>query len=81
LANTSRFAITENDLSGPVETMRLRQMLDLDQSGQKFDNITLTDLIWTDEELFGDEWFDFSARNEENDFWSEVLEENLLTLK
>ena len=75
--NESRFTFTDNYLSGLAETMRQRQMLDLDQSGQKPDLVSFTDLIWSDDELFGDEWMDFSESAEEGDFWSEVFDEDL----
>ena len=67
-----------------AKTTRQRQMLDVDQlrsSGQKSDNVTFTDLVWVDNDLFADEWFDFSEKQEESDFWSDVLEEDLLLLK
>ena len=69
--------------SALTETIRQRQMLDLDQlrnASQKSDGITFTELIWADDELFEDEWLDFS-KPEESDFWSGAFEENLLTLK
>ena len=61
--------------------MRQRQMLDLDQSGQKPDLVSFTDLIWSDDELFDDEWMNFSESAEEGDFWSDVFDEDLLALK
>ena len=70
----------ENYLSDLAETMRLRQMLDLDQlrsSGQKSDSVTFTDLVWADDELFADEWLDFSE-TETSDFWSDAFEDELL---
>jgi len=33
------------------------------------------------DELFGDEWFDFSEQPSKDDFWGEVFEEGLLTLR
>ena len=61
-----------------AEIMRQRQMLDLDQSGQKAESITFPELLW-DGELFGDEWLDFTEP-ETSDFWSGVFEEELLVL-
>ncbi|MCL2303772.1 MAG: hypothetical protein FWC43_00350 [Planctomycetaceae bacterium] len=73
----------ENYLADLAETMRQRQMLDLDQlrsSGQKADNIAFSDLVWADDDIFGDEWINFSEP-EESDFWNEVFENDLLLLK
>jgi len=70
----------ENYLADLAETMRQRQMLDLDQSGPKANNTTFTDLIWTDDDLFDDSWLDFSEPAEA-DFWSEAFENDLLLLK
>ncbi len=70
----------ESYLADLTETMRQRQMLDLDQSGQKSESVSFTDLIWSDDELFENKWFDF-AEPEETDFWCEVLEDDLLVLK
>ena len=72
----------ENDLADLTETMRQRQMLDLDQqrsSGQKSDGVTFPDLVWADDALFGDEWIPFTDP-ETDDFWNEMFEEVLLTL-
>jgi len=77
---TSESRFTEDYLSDLMEIMRQRQMLDLDQSGQKADSIAFTELIWSDDDLFGDEWHDFSEP-EKADFWSETLENDLLLLK
>jgi len=44
---TSESRFTEDYLSDLMEIMRQRQMLDLDQSGQKSDSVTFTDLIWS----------------------------------
>ncbi|GEM_PF-2062244 len=66
----------EIDDPGLAETMRQRQMLDLDQSGQKFDRIAVTELVWSDDEMFDEEWFDFSVKR--SDFWNDVFENNLL---
>ena len=78
----SRFTFSESYLAEIVETMRQRQMLDLDgrNSGQA-DNTSFTDIIWEDEELFGDEWMDFSVQEEKGDFWNEIFEDDLLLLK
>ena len=72
----SRFTITESYLSEITETMRQRQMLDLDgrSSGQS-DNATFADLIWSDDDLFDNEWMDFSEQSPEADLWSEVFDE------
>jgi hypothetical protein len=43
-------------------------------------SVTFTDLVWEDDDLFGDAWFNFSEP-EENDFWSEAFDEDLLLLK
>ena len=58
------------------------QMLDLDgrNSGQT-DHASFTDMIWSDDDLFGDEWMDFSEQTEEDDFWNDVFEEELLVLR
>jgi len=40
--------------------------------------IAFTDLIWSDGDLFSDEWMDFSQPQKENDFWNTVLEDDLL---
>ena len=64
-----------------TEIMRQRQMLDLDRSrfsGQKFDDATFIDWVWSEEKLFGDEWIDFSEQKT-SDFWSEVFEDDLDT--
>jgi len=76
--NESRFTITESYLAELAETMRQRQMLDLDgrNSGQT-DNATFTDLIWSDDELFGDEWIDFTEQTAKDDFWNEIFDEDL----
>ena len=63
--NESRFTITESYLAELAATMRQRQMLDLDQSGQKSDRVAVTDIIWSDGELFDDEWFDFTQPEED----------------
>ena len=76
------YALSENrignDLADLTEIMRRRQMLDLDQSGQKSESVTFPELVW-DGELFGDEWLDFTEP-ETSDFWSGVFEEELLVL-
>jgi len=82
--NESRFTITEDYLTTLTETMRQRPMLDLDgRNPGQTDNTTFTDLIWSDGDLFGDEWMDFSEQSVETDFWSEVFEEDnlLVSLK
>ncbi|MCL2305342.1 MAG: hypothetical protein FWC43_08375, partial [Planctomycetaceae bacterium] len=64
----------------PEETAKatcLRQMLDLDQSqnfGQKSNEVA--DVIFADDELFADEWFDFAGKR--SDFWDNVFEDDLL---
>ena len=63
--NESRFTITDSYLAELAATMRQRQMLDLDQSGQKPDRVAVTDIIWSDGELFDDEWFDFTQPEED----------------
>ena len=80
--NESRFTFTESYLSEIAETMRQRQMVDLDgrNSGQA-DIAAFTDLIWADDELFDHEWMDFSEKTEIADFWSDVFEEELLALR
>ena len=73
----------QNYLADLTETMRQRQMLDLDQlrsSGQKADSVTFSDLVWADDDIFADEWINFSEP-EESDFWSEAFEDDLLLLK
>jgi len=73
--NESRFTITENYLSELAETMRQRQMLDLDgRSSGQIDSVSFTDMIWSDGDLFDDEWVDFSEQSEETDFWGELFE-------
>ena len=69
----------ENYLADLTETMRQRQMLDLDQPREKTDSVTFTDLVWSDDDLFGDKWIGFSEQ-EESDFWSDAFDEELLTL-
>jgi hypothetical protein len=72
----------ENYLADLTETMRQRQMLDLDQlRSSEQAPVSLTDLIWADDELFNDEWFDFAGQERESDFWDEVFEGDLLLLK
>ena len=74
----------ENYLADLAETMRQRQMLDLDQlrsSGQKADNVTFTDLVWSDDDLFDAEWIGVSEQPEEGDFWDEIFEDDLVLLK
>ena len=39
---------------------------------------TFADLIWSDENLFGDDWMDFSEQSTEADLWSEIFEDNML---
>ena len=75
-------AASVNFRSEVTETMRLRQMLDLDgrDALQKSAGVAFTDFLWSDGDLFGDEWFDFSAEEKETDFWSGVFEEELLAL-
>jgi hypothetical protein len=80
----SRFSFTDSYLAGLAETMRQRQMLDLDQSGsfgQKSDSVSFADLVWADDDLFGDEWLDFSEQKDESDFWDDVFESDLSLLK
>jgi len=75
--------LTEDYLSDLMEIMRQRQMLDLDQlrgAGKKSDSVAFADLIWADDELFGDEWLDFSDQDETG-FWNEAFENDLLLLK
>ena len=62
---------------GLTMLIRKRQMLDLDQSGQKPDLVSFTDLIWADDELFDHEWLGLSEQQDETDFWSEVFDEDL----
>jgi len=76
-------SVSENrldSLSELAETMRLRQMLDLDQSqhSEQTESVPFTDLIWSDDEWFGNEWLDFSPAEKETDFWSEFLKEDWL---
>jgi len=74
----------ENYLADLAETMRQRQMLDLDQlrsSGQKADNVTFTDLVWSDDDLFDAEWIGVSEQPEEGDFWDGIFEDDLVLLK
>jgi len=74
--NESRFTFTESHLSELTETMRHRQMLDLDgRNSSQGDSAAFTDLIWSDGDLFGDDWMDFSEQSTEADFWSEVFDE------
>ena len=47
---------------------------------EKLGFIPFSDLIWADDELFENEWFD-STEPEETDFWSEAFENDLLLLK
>ncbi|MCL2305111.1 MAG: fibronectin type III domain-containing protein [Planctomycetaceae bacterium] len=78
LPNGNRIVFAEYTTT---ETMRLRQMLDLDHSqnlGQKTNDVT--DVILSDDELFEDEWFDFAEPTKANDFWSNVFENELLSL-
>jgi len=73
----------ENYLTDLTEIMRQRQMLDLDQlqgSGQKTDSITFTDLVWSDDDIFADEWIDFSEPEVES-VWNDVFADDLLTLQ
>lgn len=80
--NESRFAFMESyNLSELTEIMRQRQMYDLDgrNSGQT-ENLTFADQIWSDDELYGDEWVDFSEKLEEPDIWSDVFDDDLLAL-
>ncbi|MCL2304676.1 MAG: alkaline phosphatase [Planctomycetaceae bacterium] len=73
-AGKSRIEFTDESAS---ETMRLRQMLDLDQSGNfGLKSGRVADMVFAEDELFDDEWFDFSE--ERSDFWSEVFEDELL---
>ena len=65
-------------LSDLMEIMRQRQMLDLDQTGQKVESVTFTELIWDDGEIFDDEWLDFSEQPEEADFWSGLFDDDPL---
>lgn len=63
--------------TAPAETMRLRLMLDLDQSrtqNRESDRVRFSEQIWTEEGWFGHDGFDFSGGREETDFWSEILE-------
>ena len=79
----NRFTITGSYLAELTETMRQRQMLDLDgrSSGQTDNAASFADMIWSDDGPFGDEWMGLSDQQEEADFWSEVFEEELLTLR
>ena len=76
LPNESRMEFVEENTT---ETMRLRQMLDLDQRNFGQQSNRVTDAIFADDELFEDEWFDFSE--ERSDFWNDVFENELLSLK
>ncbi len=61
--------------------MRLRQMLDLDQSQKKSETTAFSELIWADDELFEKEWLGLVKPQEKADFWSEVFVETLLPLE
>ena len=79
---TSRFS--DNYLSDLMETMRQRQMLDLDQSansGQKSESIAFSELVWSDDDLLDTDWIGPLEKAGKTDFWSEVLEDDLILLK
>jgi len=78
---TSRFSFTDSYLADLTETMRQRQMLDLDQSGQKSESVPFTELIWSDDDLFDAEWTGFAEQPEESDFWDGIFENDLVLLK
>jgi hypothetical protein len=78
---SSRFSLAESYLSDLAEIMRQRQMLDLDQSGQKAESVPFTELIWATDDLFDADWTGLSEEPEDADFWGEVFENDLLTLK
>ena len=63
LTSESRFSFTDSYLTGLAETMRQRQMLDLDQSGgleQK--SVSFEDLLWGDDEMFETNWIGLSEQ-------------------
>ena len=81
LTSESRFSFTDSYLTGLAETMRQRQMLDLDQSGglgQK--SVSFEELLWGDDEMFETNWTGLSEQPEETDFWDEVFQNDLLPI-
>jgi len=62
-------------------TMRQRQMLDLDQSGQKSKSVPVAALTWEGDELFDTEWIRLSEESKESDFWGGIFDDDLLGLK
>jgi len=68
----------EHQFNLPTHTVQ-RVNLDLDQRNIGQQSNRVTDAIFADDELFEDEWFDFGE--ERSDFWNDVFENELLSLK
>ncbi|MGL6194130.1 MAG: hypothetical protein ACRC2T_04830, partial [Thermoguttaceae bacterium] len=83
LQNTGPYTALFADKS--AEKMWSRQMLDLDQSrelGQGRQTVFISELIWSDDELFDKERFEFATPLEETEtqFMKEFFEDQLLPL-
>lgn len=87
--STERGAImtpAHSDAETDIETdaMRLRVMLDLDESGESANGSSPDSHIrsvWEDEDLLNVDWFALDDEPEEADIWSEIFEDDLELLK